>query len=206
LRLAAQLSHDLRTPLANLRLYAELMARRAQTDDAVQRYVAVMDTEIGRLESLAEAAVAVARGGPASNLATAAPDALVRRTLDRLEERLAASACRSLAPPGVSIPLQFDVVGFERALVNLVENARKYAPGRIEVTTGYAERRLTLAVRDHGPGFVAGEGVAPVDGYGLGLEAVREIAEANGGRLRISSADPGSRVEATFRARPAKER
>ncbi len=100
-------------------------------------------------------------------------------------------------------------MGFERILINLLDNACKYAPGRIEVATREEGGMLYLSVRDHGPGldaaskaklfapFLAG-GMAK-DGFGLGLVVVRELAEANGGTVTIENVDPGVRLTVSMR-------
>ncbi len=60
--MTARLSHDLRTPIANLRLYADLAARRADDTEAVRRYCEVMSAEVERLSLLADNTVVYGRG------------------------------------------------------------------------------------------------------------------------------------------------
>jgi len=194
-RLSAFLSHDLRTPLANIKLYTELAERRAGDDETLRRYYAVMAEETERLETLAAAAVAI---GADVRRAAAVPDDILARALRGFDRRLRAAGCVVETHAGVSQLLRFDVVGFERALVNIIDNARKYAPGPIEVEMACESGWLRLSVSDHGPGFAASDG--PRDGYGLGLQAVREIAEASGGRLIVERFDGQTRVTATFAA------
>lgn len=100
-------------------------------------------------------------------------------------------------------------MSFERILINLINNANKYAPGRILVSTAEADGMLTLSVRDFGRGLdpsaqakmlaLVQAGGGAKDGFGLGLVVVRELAEANGGRVTIENAEPGLRVTATMK-------
>ena len=99
-------------------------------------------------------------------------------------------------------------MSFERILINLIDNANKYAPGRILVTTSEAGGMLTLSVRisavvsirrasqNAGPGPA---GRKRQGWFGLGLVVVRELAEANGGRVTIENAEPGLRVTASMK-------
>ncbi len=70
----AQLAHELRTPLANLKLHTELLSRKASDASAVERYSKVLQSEIDRLSNVAENAIVVARGAmSAPKIETASP-------------------------------------------------------------------------------------------------------------------------------------
>ncbi|MCA9299168.1 MAG: ATP-binding protein, partial [Phycisphaerales bacterium] len=106
-----------------------------------------------------------------------------------------------------------DRKGLERILVNLVDNACKYASEasdrRVHLEGACDDQTVRLAVRDHGPGVPPGEGTrifAPfararsvadsaVRGLGLGLALSRGLALEQGGDLRLVPSDGGARFE-----------
>lgn len=217
--IAAQLSHELRTPLANLRVYVGLIHRRAEQAAAVRDYCAVVDAEADRLSRLADNAIAFARGETpdGAGRAAAVPDAVAQDAVERLRLLCAAACCPVTVNADAPLTRRFDGAAVEQILTNLIDNARKYAPGGpIEVAT-WVDRtdggeRLFLAVRDYGPGvpphlgqrifdpMVRGGGTAT--GFGLGLAAVRRLTRANGGGVRVEDARPGARFVAWIRLDP----
>jgi signal transduction histidine kinase len=216
--MTAKLSHDLRTPIANLRLYTDLLLRRSDDAAAVNRYGAVMRAEVERLALLADNTIVYGRTAtPAPvRLEEAVPDGVVDATIARYENLFAAGGSAIEVTHGAARPGRFDRVSFERILVNLIDNANKYAPGRILVSTSVSEGRLILSVRDFGRGLdpsmptkmlgLVQPGGGAKDGFGLGLVVVRELAEANGGRVTIENAEPGLRVTVSMKiAGPAEE-
>ncbi|MBB4197957.1 hypothetical protein CCR94_05340 [Rhodoblastus sphagnicola] len=198
--LLTQLSHDLRTPLANLKLYAELIRRKGDGPE-LSRYCAVLSDEIDRLDALAGATLSQGAAPVAYALGTADPGALAREIVARYQSLLASSNCVCAVTSAVAGARRFAIPAFERILINLVDNARKYAPGPIEVTVGESGGLLVLTVRDHGGGqAVAGEKLAaPQRSHGVGLSIVRELARANGGGFALSAAHPGVLARATLR-------
>lgn len=212
-QMTAKLSHDLRTPIANLRLYTDLLLRRSGDEAAINRYGAVMRAEVERLALLADNTIVYGRTaapGPV-RLEEAVPDAVVDATIARYENLFAAAGSRIEIEHGAQHAGQFDRMSFERILINLLDNANKYAPGRIVVCTREADGLLSVSVRDFGPGLdstakakvttLVQPGGGAKDGFGLGFVVVRELAEANGGRVSVESADPGLRVTASMRIR-----
>ncbi len=209
--MTAKLSHDLRTPIANLRLYADLLARRADDATAVQRYSNVMSAEIDRLALLADNTIVYGRtAAPAPiRLDEAVPDAVLDSTIERYRNLFAATGSTLEVSHAAPRAGRFDRMGFERILINLLDNACKYAPGLIEVATYESDGMLSLSVRDHGPGLDPDSrdkmlaprraGAGAKDGFGLGLVVVRELAQANDGALTIEAADPGVRLTASLK-------
>ncbi len=209
--MTAKLSHDLRTPIANLRLYADLLLRRSGDEAAVSRYGAIMRAEVERLALLADNTIVYGRtAAPAPvRLEEAVPDAVVDATIARYENLFAAGGSAIEIAHHASRAGLFDRMSFERILINLIDNAHKYAPGRILVATGEADGMLTLSVRDFGRGLdstaqtkltaLVQPGSGAKDGFGLGLVVVRELAEANGGAITVENADPGLRVTASMK-------
>lgn len=202
--LAAQLSHDLRTPLANLRLYADLIRRRAADPAAVGDYAAVLETEIARLDDIAEAAVAAAAGRAEAppRPALLDPTAAALKSANRWSARLAAAGCAfTLTGDGAGATGGFDPATLARILDNLLHNAVKFAAGTpVTATARYRDGLLTLTVRDHGPGLVGASVDPALRGAGLGLGGAARLAALHGGDLKIEEARPGLRVAVRLRS------
>ncbi len=197
--LATRLSHDLRTPLANLKLYAELISRKAGDVAGLDRYCAVLTEEIDRLDALAGETIFGDRSAAqAPKLVAADPCDLARRVVARYERLLSASNCQCETHCAAAGLLRFDASAFERILINLLDNARKYAPGRIDVEVSWRDGLLMIEVRDHGAAGAGGGEAKP--SHGLGLSIVQDLARANGGSFSLSGADPGLRARAAIRA------
>jgi signal transduction histidine kinase len=211
--MTARLSHDLRTPIANLRLYAELAARRAEDPESVRRYCEIMRAEVERLSLLADNTVVYGRGAVPRplRLDEAIPDTALDTVVERYEHLFAAAGSTIEVTRHAPNLCRFDRMGFERVLINLLDNACKYAPGQIKVATRQDAHTLTLSVRDFGPGFDeaykakldAAQKAGKKDGFGLGLAVVHDLAEANGGRLTVENLDHGARITVTMKTSPA---
>ncbi|KAA0569432.1 ATP-binding protein [Azospirillum sp. Sh1] len=214
MEIAAQVSHDLRTPLANLHLYALLIARKAEDPASIRNYCRIVEEEITRLSLLADNAVAIAKGGAAelTDHGTARPAELVSSILARLRPLLDGAGCTPAVRLGATGSVVFNRAAFERIVTNLLDNARKYAAGSpIDIATWVEGNRLMVSVRDHGPGIppaAAERAFTPWQqesgsGFGLGLATIRRLARANGGDARIENAAPGTRATAWLRCAPA---
>ena len=88
-----------------------------------------------------------------------------------------------------------DAAALERALANLVENARRHGRGRVAVAAAQRNGRALLSVRDEGEGLAAADSERAFDrfwsaggGSGLGLAIVRATAERHGGRAYAAGA------------------
>jgi two-component system, OmpR family, sensor kinase len=207
----ANASHQLRTPLAGLRLRLESAGLKAD-DPALARELEAAEHEVDRLARLLTGLLALARGGAEAGTARAVS---LAAAAEHARERWQDQADRT----GASIELagegdvhalasQEDVA---TALDNLVENALAY--GRPDTTVTLAWSRLgdeaVLSVLDEGPGLAPGEeervferfrrgsaaNVGP-GGTGLGLAIVRRLAERWGGTATIANrATGGARAE-----------
>jgi two-component system sensor histidine kinase MprB len=113
--------------------------------------------------------------------------------------RATADGVEVIAPEPVQV--RGDAAALERAVRNLVENARLHGPpdGRVTVTVGRRDHRALVSVRDDGPGLVGEAAERAFDrfwrgaetggrpGSGLGLAIVRSTAERHGGTARIEA-------------------
>ena len=176
-RFLADASHELRTPLTALVGNVGYLARHGATD----QLVAELEQDAQRLARLADDLLALSR-----EEAAAPPDEVVR--LDELAH--GQEGVKVLAPGPVSV--RGDRAALERALANLVENARSHGRGRITVEAAATNGVAVLAVEDEGAGLDDEQaeqafarfwrGAAGGPGSGLGLAIVRATAERHGGR------------------------
>jgi len=213
--LTAQLSHELRTPLANLRLYTDLLKRKAMEPESMQHYSAILEEEISRLDKLTEQAIGAARGKTKhSHLLTESPDKIIQKLLDRFAGLWQQAACTINFYGQADMPLVFDQAALESILLQLLDNACKYAsPGPIDIHTWLEHPFLYLQVRDYGPGLTAeelknifhpetrGNYHRDIQGFGLGLAAARYFAHLNKGYLTVVNTTPGLAFTATLSVR-----
>jgi signal transduction histidine kinase len=200
-RVAAGIAHEIRNPIAAMRLKAE---NALLSDDARRRAaLEMMLGQIGRLDALLRDLLTLThrseprwQRAPVSALLAATAE-LHRDTADSHGVKLRVQA------PAMAWPLDPDRM--QRALDNLVLNAIQSMPtgGAVTIAAEEASGALRLRVTDDGPGlpvevrqhlfepFVS----ARADGTGLGLSIVREIALAHGGTVSYRPENPGSTFE-----------
>jgi two-component system osmolarity sensor histidine kinase EnvZ len=194
----AAISHDLRSPLGRIRMAAELLPEAdgvAARREAIVRNVRVADRLLGSFIDLSRA-----EDEPFAERVDLA--ALLRAVVLSEEELLVTALPK--APLWVA---RANPLALERALRNLIDNARQHGRAPIELSLRREGTECVLAVRDHGPGialadrdtlvqaFQRGEQSRGVPGTGLGLAIVQRAAARAGGRLVLTDAAPGLRAE-----------
>lgn len=203
-RLLSDISHQTKTPLANLRLYSSLLMEEELTpQQREQAQVILQQSE--KLSFLIETLVKLSR------LET---DVLVvtpkLQPLSPLLERAVSQAKAAAEQKGIALQLHlqqeemkalYDLRWTAEALGNLLDNAVKYTPpgGCIQVSATQYELFCRIDVRDNGIGvaeeeqaqifgrFYRGRQVREQEGLGIGLYLAREIAQKQGGYLKLSS-------------------
>lgn len=203
---AANASHQLRTPLAGMRLRLEAAA--ADAPEEVRVHIEAAEREVVRLTDIVRQLLESARDRESAGdgkQATVDVDDAVRRAMARWQDA-ARERGSSLSTDGAAGLAHGDSTDIDQILDNLIDNALAYAPGEIRVVVGTASGGASLAVVDRGPGiaqddiarvterFYRGKGAAP-GGSGLGLAIVREMAERWGGSVVVTSGSDGTRVE-----------
>jgi two-component system sensor histidine kinase QseC len=215
-RFTADAAHELRTPLAALKVHAQ-NAVRAASDTERKASLERMLAGLERAVRLVEQMLALSRA--AARPATAEPVSLDQVLEDALDDVLPALKERGIKVSVAGDPPEAErVVRGERDKLtclarNLLDNAARYAPRGSSVRVELARRNgaPTLAVSDQGPGIPAElrERVfesyyripgAAGDGSGLGLAIVREIAEQHGARVELAAGEGGrgARFTVTF--------
>lgn len=209
-RLSADLAHELRTPLARIVAELDLLRHRERSPDEHARAQAVIRRSAEEMERIIGALMAAARteGDPRPG----------RSDLAEVLERVAADRSTPLRlrgvvlqvdppPPGLAAGVAADVV--ERIVTPVLENAGRYAHGRVSVGARRVDGRVRITISDDGPGVPEAEreaifapgtrGAAPPrpggpdDGAGLGLALARRLAEGAGGDVRcVAGGGPGA--------------
>jgi two-component system, OmpR family, sensor kinase len=209
-RFTADAAHELRTPLAALKLQVELAERAT---DANARAMALRELEHGvdRAAHLVEQLLAMARLEPEAlaknfgncDLVALAKVGIVARAALAAGKRIDLGLARAAA-----VSVRGDAASLSMLLANLLDNALRYTPegGRIDVAVDDDEGRAVLSVADTGPGIPAAErervfdrfyraanvGTGPDQtGSGLGLSIVRRIADAHGATVSLDDAVDG---------------
>ena len=207
--LVANVSHDLRTPLAGLQGYLEtLLLKEAALDEAQRRrylQTAFEQSErlthlVGELFELAklDAAEALPRSEPVM-LAELANDAVQKFQLGAERKGIALQ----MRPPAELPPVAADAAMLNRVLENLLENALAHTPaaGRVEVSVAPQGAWVSLGICNSGPG-IEPQALAHVferfyqspdqrhgGGAGLGLAIVKRIVELHGGEVEARSGE-----------------
>jgi signal transduction histidine kinase len=208
----ANVSHDLKTPLSVIRMFAETLEMGRVTDEATRReYYAVMARESERLSRLIENVLNFARiegGRRTYDIVPTAVEPLVRGTLEAFEHALASQGFKvevTIAPDLPEVPIDAGAVG--QALSNLVDNAIKYSAEEksLAIEAGLVGDELALTVADAGIGIPREEQGKIFDkfyrvgrsetqgrrGSGVGLALVHHVMQAHRGRVTVESA-PGA--------------
>ena len=200
--LIADISHQTKTPIANLLLYAGLLADKDLPDDC-RGYVEQLTAQAEKLQFLIESMVKAGRletgviaVQPRPADVGALTQAAVQSALPEAERR-GVQLSRLPAEVGAC----FDPKWTQEALGNLIDNAIKYTPAGGSVTVSITPYELfcRIDVTDTGPGipedeqgriferFYRSPAVRDAQGVGLGLYLAREIAAANGGYIKVTS-------------------
>ena len=204
-RLLSDISHQTKTPLANLRLYSSLLMEEELTPrQREQAQVILQQSE--KLSFLIETLVKLSR--LETDVLAVTPKS---QPLSPLLERAASQAKSAEGQKGITLQLHlqqqaemkalYDLRWTAEALGNLLDNAVKYTPpgGCIQVSATQYELFCRIDVRDNGIGiaeeeqaqifgrFYRGRQVREQEGLGIGLYLAREIAQKQGGYLKLSS-------------------
>jgi signal transduction histidine kinase len=191
---SADASHQLRTPLAALRLELEGLAEEPDPPAGLTAALTQVDRLQGTIETLLAVVREMPRGDQRTDLAT-----LTRELEAQWRGALAAEG----RPLRVRVEVEPAVAAISPAVLAeitevLMQNARVHGAGAVSVTVRHVGHALALEVSDRGPGFgpdpdgafARGAG----EGHGIGLALARSLAHAEGARLQITHAGPAPTV------------
>lgn len=200
--LIADISHQTKTPIANILLYTQLLREQSLPEES-QPCVDSLECQSRKLQSLIDALVKTSRlesgiialRTSAGNLASVIQSA-ISQLAPKAEEKGISIVAESIDTDAV-----FDSKWTEEAIFNLLDNAVKYTPSGGEVRISVTSYELFSAVHisDTGPGipeeeqpkvfqrFYRGKEHQNEEGVGIGLYLVRQIAEGQGGYVKVTS-------------------
>ncbi|MBM7790251.1 HAMP domain-containing sensor histidine kinase [Tenggerimyces flavus] len=208
-RLAADVSHELRSPLTTLVAAVEVMnTRRDELPSRSRRALTLVTEELGRFERLLQNLLELARadaGLDPSAIETIPVSELVEHTLD-----VTARPVGLLTQPKERATVRGDRVRLERVLTNLLDNADRHGGGATGVTVVATAERVLVTVEDDGPGvpeadrgrvferFATGVARQSSSGTGLGLALAAETVTAHGGTIWCTTKPSGTGARFTF--------
>jgi signal transduction histidine kinase len=203
-RFSAELSHELRTPIARVLAESELALRRERPPEEYREALAIVHRNAEQLAKIVDALVAAARHEAAG----------VRGTADAYSVAREASAGLGgdgveleIVDPDSSLRLGVDADLAERILQPVLENARRYGSSRVSVSIERRDSTVRYLVADDGPGVGEDErerifepGVrgrvgeaGGLDGAGLGLSLARRLARSASGDIEALADPAGGR-------------
>jgi two-component system sensor histidine kinase SenX3 len=215
-------THELKTPVASIRLHLETLQRRDLPEAQKQEFYGVMLSDTDRLTQTVEQVLRAGRAGDRkAGREKSAVDfrQLVQECMDaaRTRHHLPPEALRyeEAAANGAGLRVLGSDEDLRTAVFNVLDNAIKYSGEKVDVRVRLNtpdEKRIVLSVRDHGVGIPADDlksvfkrfyrvshrSLAHIKGTGLGLFIVRSIAQKHGGRVFAESAGEGQGTTITM--------
>lgn len=207
--LIADISHQTKTPIANVLLYTQLLAEQELTEEG-GRCVGALEAQVRKLQTLIEALVKTSRlesGVIALHPAMGVLQPVVSSAIAQLRPKAEEKGITLVLEPG-DAEAAFDPKWTEEAVFNLLDNAVKYTPpgGTVSIGTEVFPLFVSINVRDTGPGipeaehpkvfqrFYRGMEHQTEEGIGIGLYLTRQIAEGQGGYVKVFSPREGGSV------------
>jgi len=204
-------THELKTPVASIRLYLETLLTRSVEDKKREEFYRIMLDDSDRLLHTIEQVLRTGRLGAAHPILNRAPidlNTLLQVCVERARTLHGLSQDTLLFEPGGNFTIQGDADEVQSALANLIDNAVKYSKPHVKVVvqTGAVDAKtVAIRVKDQGVGIARDELkrvfkrfyrvpsplTARQKGTGLGLFIVRSVAKRHGGKVWAESAGIG---------------
>lgn len=218
----ANVSHELRTPLTTIKSYTETILEGRDDDSTETHFLSVISSEVDRMTRLVADLLTLSKLDHGKDvLKTETID--VYPFIERIVEKMKINAENNNISLSFSKTTELpEIVGdrdqLERVIINIVSNSIKYTPegGRVEVFAGSLYNDVYIKVKDTGIGIpkkdldriferfyrVDKARTRKAGGTGLGLAIAKEIVDAHGGRIKISSEpNEGTEVMVTLPAK-----
>jgi len=198
-----QVSHELKTPLTNIKLYADMLADQQQGNPEILKKLVVISQETKRLEQLVDNVLLFGQGKELTlNKQNHDIDQIIKETAEGFAPRF--------KEKGMDITLDcnageacVDRNLLEQVLINLLSNAAKYATSgqKVEITASQINGAVSIIVKDYGSGipnhlrdkilepFMRGDNTAATAGLGIGLPLCVNLLKVHGGKLTLLETD-----------------
>ena len=202
----ASVSHELRAPVASIRLMADALTAGKIEPHTVSEFHRLISREGARLTTLIENVLDFARieqGRKSWHFELSDLSALVSETLSLMQPLAAEKGITLVASPFPTVEANVDPGAIQQALVNLLDNAIKFSPAgsQVGITLHEVSPNWQIEITDHGPGIPPAEHARifqkfhrlgselrrETQGTGIGLSLVKAVAEAHGGRVVLAS-------------------
>ena len=220
-----QVSHELKTPLTNVRMYAEMLENHLEEDQTKpKRYLSVINNESQRLSRLIDNVLSFSRLERDSvelSLQVSTVDACIRNTLQAFAPALTQRGLEPVFQSKCTSQVMIDPHCTEQILNNLLSNIEKYAAnsGEISIECWHTHSTTFIRIHDNGPGIdmsasnqifnqfyrVSNKLTDGVTGTGIGLSIARELARKHGGDLILESSQCGACFLLSLHTPEAKE-
>jgi signal transduction histidine kinase len=207
-------THELKTPVASIRLYLETLKTRDVDEQQRQEFYNIMLADSDRLNKTVEQVLRASRMRHRQRrIATSAINLgeMVRECLELARVQYGLNETHLMyteSPEASNARVSGDMDELRSAFANLLDNAVKYSEDEVRVIVSVSapdEKRVTVRVADRGIGIpqtqlkrifkrfyrVPGQFMARVKGTGLGLFIVKSVVKKHGGRVYAESAGPG---------------
>ncbi len=211
----SQVSHELKTPLTNIRMYAELLEDKLEDqlgdeEQQPKRYVQIITDESKRLSRLISNVLNFSRA-PRIHKREIFPDDVVTQSIEHFAPSLKAKQIILEIDLNSDEEITSDPDILEQVLNNLLSNVEKYAASgkRLDIKSEIKNEQYHLSVRDYGDGISKSERkhifkpfyrindrlTEGVSGTGIGLTIARQQAQHLGGSLKYIEVSPGACFE-----------
>ena len=220
-----QVSHELKTPLTNIRMYAELLEKDLdEPNERLRRHLGVLVSESQRLSRLIGNVLTFSRKQRETLELRRKPgvvDDVLRDVLDHFRPALEAKQIEVEFQPGAGECVSMDGDAVEQIVGNLISNVEKYGTEgkRMEISSRRQGDTVEIVVADRGLGLPARERqrifepfyrvsnalTEGVSGTGMGLAISRDLARLHGGDLELAPSEQGARFRVTLEC-PSPER
>jgi two-component system sensor histidine kinase SenX3 len=204
-------THELKTPVASIRLYLETLLTRAVDENKRAEFYRIMLDDSERLLGTIEQVLRTGRVGPSNRIVNVYPvdlHSVVEQCVARARTLYALDTNSLQYNPGPALKVMGDSDELQAAISNLIENAVKYSGAAVHVvveTSSLEDKLVSVSVKDQGVGIpkielkrifkrfyrVPGLTTTRMKGTGLGLYIVRSVAKRHRGRAWAESEGPG---------------
>ena len=214
----AAVTHELKTPVAIIRLVGDTLASGRYTASAVDEYAKVLSREASRLGKAIDQLLIYARYSQAQKLdvlklSALKIDELLDSAIERLRPAISASGCELQIQVSPSLPpVQMDREAVSHVIENIIDNALKYSTGQpvLSISGQSGGGFVTLTFADQGIGIPPADIEHVFDkfyrghnsigsGSGLGLTIAKRILDFHGGQIRVrSTVNAGTEIALLF--------